>query len=217
MNDEGGHFTVLTEWGSRIFFDVHGRAYAFTGSLPVPPRRTSDCDLPQMKRGAIGAVAERPSSGIPRPQSQAPLSATESQQSNCAPVQKPVANQDCTLRSLQSISGQYPMSVPGTEKQSPWTTASTARVRGARNRGGLTAQARPGYLHLQVAGGGRTGDESTACGAACSGWSGCRIGCPIECWSDNWWRCCAAASSHTIAIRLCRRKHRLLQSCRSGL
>ena len=62
--DEHDHFTVLTEWGSRKFFDVHGRAWAFTGSLTVPPRKTSDCDLLQMTRDAFGAVAERPSSGI---------------------------------------------------------------------------------------------------------------------------------------------------------
>ena len=36
-------------------------ARAFTGSLNVPPRQTSDCDLLQMTRDA---VAERPSSGI---------------------------------------------------------------------------------------------------------------------------------------------------------
>ena len=64
VNDEGDHFTVLTEWGGRIFFEVHGRAWAFTGSLTVPPRRTSDCDLLQMTRDAFGAVAERPISGI---------------------------------------------------------------------------------------------------------------------------------------------------------
>ena len=59
--DEQDHFTVLTEWGSRNFFDVQGRAWAFTGLLTVPPRKTSDCDLLQMTRDA---VAERPSSGI---------------------------------------------------------------------------------------------------------------------------------------------------------
>ena len=36
--DEGGHFTVLAEWGSRKFFYVQGRSWAFTGSLTVPPR-----------------------------------------------------------------------------------------------------------------------------------------------------------------------------------
>ena len=34
--DEHDHFTVLTEWGSLKFFDMHGRAWAFTGSLTVP-------------------------------------------------------------------------------------------------------------------------------------------------------------------------------------
>ena len=58
------HFTVLTEWGSPKFFDVQGRAWAFTGSLTVLPRKTSDCDLLEMTRDVFGAVAERPSSGI---------------------------------------------------------------------------------------------------------------------------------------------------------
>ena len=40
VNEKGDHFTVLIEWGSRIFFDVHGRGWAFTGSRPVQPRRT---------------------------------------------------------------------------------------------------------------------------------------------------------------------------------
>ena len=63
MLDEHDHFTVFTEWGSRKFFDVLGRAWAFTGSLTVPSRKTSDCDLLQMTRDAFGAVAERASSG----------------------------------------------------------------------------------------------------------------------------------------------------------
>ena len=64
--DDG--LTVLAEWGTRIFFDMHRTAWAFTGivtgSLTVPQRKTSDCDLLQMIRDACGAVAERPSSGI---------------------------------------------------------------------------------------------------------------------------------------------------------
>ena len=43
---------------------MQGRAWAFTGSLTVPPKRTSNCDLLQMTKDAFGAVAERPSSGI---------------------------------------------------------------------------------------------------------------------------------------------------------
>ena len=62
--DEHDHFTVLTEWSSQKFFDVQGRAWAFTGSLTVPPMKTSNCDLLQMRRDTFGAVAERPSSGI---------------------------------------------------------------------------------------------------------------------------------------------------------
>ena len=65
--DEHDHFTVLTAHrvgNSEFFFDVQGRAWAFTGSLTVPPRKPSDCDLPQMSRDSFGAVAERPSSGI---------------------------------------------------------------------------------------------------------------------------------------------------------
>ena len=62
--DEHDQFTVLTEWESRKFFDVQGRVWAFTGSLTVPPRKTSDCDLLQLTRDAFGDVAERPSSGI---------------------------------------------------------------------------------------------------------------------------------------------------------
>ena len=38
-----------------FFFEVHGRAWAFTGLLTVPPRRTSDCDFLQMTRDAFGA------------------------------------------------------------------------------------------------------------------------------------------------------------------
>ena len=47
-----------------IFFDVHGLAWAFTGSLSVQPRKISDCDLLQMTRDTFAAVAERPSNGI---------------------------------------------------------------------------------------------------------------------------------------------------------
>ena len=43
---------------------MHGTAWAFTGSLTVLPRKTSNCDLLQMTRDAFGPVAERPSSGI---------------------------------------------------------------------------------------------------------------------------------------------------------
>ena len=50
MLDEHDHFTVLTEWGSQKFFDVHGRSWTFTGLLTVPPEKTSDCDLLQMTR-----------------------------------------------------------------------------------------------------------------------------------------------------------------------
>ena len=64
VNDEGDRFTVLAQWGSRKFFDMHGQAWTFTGSVTVPPRKTSDCDLLQVTRDAFGAVATRPSSGI---------------------------------------------------------------------------------------------------------------------------------------------------------
>ena len=64
MNDTDDGLTVLAEWGTRKFFDMHGTAWAFTGSLTVPPRKTSDFDLLQMTRDAFGSVAERPSSGI---------------------------------------------------------------------------------------------------------------------------------------------------------
>ena len=47
---------------------MHGTAGAFTGSLTVQPRKTSDCDMLQMKKDSFGpsfgAVADRPSSGI---------------------------------------------------------------------------------------------------------------------------------------------------------
>ena len=57
--------SLLTEWESRKFFDVHGHAWAawaFSGSLTVPPRKTSESDLLQMTRDTLGAVAEWPSS-----------------------------------------------------------------------------------------------------------------------------------------------------------
>ena len=59
--DEDDPFAVLTEWGSRNFFDRQGHAWAFTGSLTVRPRRTPDYDLLQMIRDAFefGTVAER--------------------------------------------------------------------------------------------------------------------------------------------------------------
>ena len=44
--------------------DARHGACAFTGSLTVPPRKTSDCDLLQMIKDSFGAVAERQSSGI---------------------------------------------------------------------------------------------------------------------------------------------------------
>ena len=64
MNDTDDGSTVLAEWGTRKFFDMLGTTWAFTGSLTVPPRKTSDCDLLQITRDAFGAVAERPSRGI---------------------------------------------------------------------------------------------------------------------------------------------------------
>ena len=64
VNDKDDRFTVLTEWGSQKFFDVQGHAWAFTGLLTVLPRKTSDSDLLQKTREALGAVAERQSNGI---------------------------------------------------------------------------------------------------------------------------------------------------------
>ena len=42
VNDKLDGLTVLAELGTRKFFDMHGTACAFTGSLSVPPRRTSE-------------------------------------------------------------------------------------------------------------------------------------------------------------------------------
>ena len=64
LNDKDDGLTVLAEQEGRKFFDVQGRAWAFTGSLTVQPRRTFDCDLLHMPRDAFGAVVEQPSSGI---------------------------------------------------------------------------------------------------------------------------------------------------------
>ena len=64
VNGTDDGLTVLAERETRKFLDMLGTAWAFTGSLTVPPRKTSDCDLLQMTRDAFGAVAERPSSGI---------------------------------------------------------------------------------------------------------------------------------------------------------
>ena len=63
VQDDEDQFTVLTEFGTRKFFDVLGYAWAFTGSLTVPPRQTSDCEvLLQMTRDALN-VAFGPSLG----------------------------------------------------------------------------------------------------------------------------------------------------------
>ena len=72
MNDTDDGLTVLTEWGTGKFFDMHETAWAFTGSLTVPPRKTSDCDLLQMTKDAM---AERPSSGICYPSVHCDISA----------------------------------------------------------------------------------------------------------------------------------------------
>ena len=54
VQDDEDQFTVLTEFGTQKFFDVQAYAWAFTGSLTVPPRKTFDCDvLLQMTRDAL--------------------------------------------------------------------------------------------------------------------------------------------------------------------
>ena len=64
VNDKVDSLTMLAEWQTRNFFNIHGTAWAFTGLLTVQPRKPSDRDLLQMTRDAFGAAAERPSSGI---------------------------------------------------------------------------------------------------------------------------------------------------------
>jgi hypothetical protein len=64
VNDDEDFLIVLAEWGRRKFFDVYGHAWAFAGSVTVPPRKTSDCDLLQMTRDAFGSVAALPIDGI---------------------------------------------------------------------------------------------------------------------------------------------------------
>ena len=69
--DDHGNLTVLTEWGSRKFFDVHGYSWAFTGWLTVPQlkkqRETSgsDSDVLQMIRDAfVDLMGDRPDNCI---------------------------------------------------------------------------------------------------------------------------------------------------------
>ena len=59
--DEGDRLAMLTEWGSRKVFNLHLTVWAFTGSLTVQPRKTSDCDSLQITRCALWVVALRPS------------------------------------------------------------------------------------------------------------------------------------------------------------
>ena len=58
-DEEDISFTVLAEWETRKVSDVQGHVWAFNGSLTVPPRKTSNCDLLQMTMDVFSAVAER--------------------------------------------------------------------------------------------------------------------------------------------------------------
>ena len=54
-DEENNSFTVFAEWGTRIRC-----ARTRMGIHQItPPRKTSDCDLLQMTRDALGAVAEQ--------------------------------------------------------------------------------------------------------------------------------------------------------------
>jgi hypothetical protein len=45
VNDPNSTVDVLAMWGTRSYFDAHGKAWMFKGSLEVPPRTAEDCDI----------------------------------------------------------------------------------------------------------------------------------------------------------------------------
>jgi len=60
VNDPDSTVDVLAMWGTRSYFNAHGKAWMFTGSLEVPPRTAEDCDILQLAREAFNAAARLP-------------------------------------------------------------------------------------------------------------------------------------------------------------